>query len=271
MIFIYLINIINAKLIEYMPVDGLESRKISLFTPEQESIKGCFVLSNIRLKAKRITDEHNNARREEGASDMQLLVWDQDLADAAQEYVESCECLNLCEHGFGFNTSGRYGYKDWFPFGKTDGERFGQNLFFGFLDQNELSVKPVIEWHGEKIQYHYGDRNFYSKELYGMKTEEYCEAGWQCGHYTTVTWSDTTHVGCGYHICQGMMNVNCHYGPPGNKGVLPFRIGRKPFRLGDPCTDCSNGHGWCNDGLCIDCPNKNCDCPLKVSNMTHTL
>ena len=46
-------------------------------------------------------------------------------ADAAQEYVESCECLNLCEHGFGYNTSGRYGFKPWFPYGKEDGQRSG--------------------------------------------------------------------------------------------------------------------------------------------------
>ena len=63
---------------------------------------------------------------------------------------------------------------------------------------------------------------------------------------------------------QGMTNVNCHYGPPGNKGILPFGIGRKPFRLGEPCTDCNSGHGWCDNGLCIECPDKNCDCPIKV-------
>ena len=61
-----------------------------------------------------------------------------------------------------------------------------------------------------------------------------------------------------------MTNVNCHYGPPGNKGILPFGIGRKPFRLGEPCTDCNSGHGWCDNGLCIDCPNKDCECPIKV-------
>lgn len=63
-----------------------------------------------------------------------------------------------------------------------------------------------------------------------------------------------------------MTNVNCHYGPPGNKGILPFGIGRKPFRLGEPCTDCNSGHGWCDNGLCIECPDKNCDCPIKVKN-----
>ena len=65
-----------------------------------------------------------------------------------------------------------------------------------------------------------------------------------------------------------MTNVNCHYGPPGNKGILPFGIGRKPFRLGEPCTDCNSGHGWCDNGLCIDCPNKDCECPIKVEIIT---
>ena len=62
-----------------------------------------------------------------------------------------------------------------------------------------------------------------------------------------------------------MTNVNCHYGPPGNKGILPFGIGRKPFRLGEPCTDCNSGYGWCDNGLCIQCPDKNCECPIKVN------
>jgi hypothetical protein len=63
-----------------------------------------------------------------------------------------------------------------------------------------------------------------------------------------------------------MTNVNCHYGPPGNKGVMPVGIGRKPFRLGEPCTDCLTGFGWCDDGLCVECPDKNCDCPIVCKN-----
>ena len=49
---------------------------------------------------------------------------------------------------------------------------------------------------------------------------------------------------------QGMTNVNCHYGPPGNKGIMPVGIGRKPFKKGDPCTDCHSEKGWCQNGLC---------------------
>ena len=44
-------------------------------------------------------DEHNKYRAMQNASDMQKLEWDQDLADGAQEYVESCECQMLCEAG----------------------------------------------------------------------------------------------------------------------------------------------------------------------------
>jgi len=63
-----------------------------------------------------------------------------------------------------------------------------------------------------------------------------------------------------------MTNVNCHYGPPGNKGVMPVGIGRKPFKLGAQCTDCKSELGWCENGLCIDCPDKNCDCPITCLN-----
>ena len=113
---------------------------------------------------------------------MRKMVWDQDLADAAQdwafsqlqynyrtqircrwmfeiklleEYVESCKCLSLCEHGFPFNTSQRYGYKSWFPLAREDGQRFGQNLFFSFVDNSTLATFAVSEWHGEISQYHY--------------------------------------------------------------------------------------------------------------------
>ena len=40
----------------------------------------------------------------QNSSNMEKLKWDWDLADAAQEYVESCECLELCHHGFAINT-----------------------------------------------------------------------------------------------------------------------------------------------------------------------
>ena len=49
---------------------------------------------------------------------------------------------------------------------------------------------------------------------------------------------------------KGMTNVNCHYGPPGNKGIMPVGIGRKPYKKGDPCTDCHSEKGWCQNGLC---------------------
>jgi hypothetical protein len=57
------------------------------------------------------------------------MIYDQDLADAAQEYVESCECQDLCEHGFSDRTSERYGEKPWFHLGFSDGQRNALNYF----------------------------------------------------------------------------------------------------------------------------------------------
>ncbi|CBY08753.1 unnamed protein product [Oikopleura dioica] len=211
---------------------------------------------------------------------MELMVWDQDLgifglkncknnmvlADAAQEWVESCECSALCEHGFSPDTSGRYGNKPWFHLGFNDEQRFGQNLYFSFLDNETATSDPIRQWHGEIRAYNYGSRTFLAPEL-GRKTDEQCRPGAICGHYTALVWSTSTNVGCGYHICEGMTNVNCHYGPPGNKGIMPVGIGRKPFRKGgQSCEDCASGHGWCDDGLCIDCPDGDCDCPIECKN-----
>ena len=86
---------------------------------------------------------------------MEKLIWDPDLADAGQEYVESCKCQELCHHGFSTNTSGRYGEKPWFHLGFNDGQRFGQNLYFSYLNEETRSSRPVKEWQGEIVQYHY--------------------------------------------------------------------------------------------------------------------
>ena len=37
----------------------------------------------------------------------------------------------------------------------NDGQRFGQNLYFSYLDKKSLATVPVDEWHGEIVQYHY--------------------------------------------------------------------------------------------------------------------
>jgi hypothetical protein len=132
----------------------------SLFTDEQ---------------AQRLVDEHNYYRKFQNASDMEMMVWDQDLgtlmlltyckknlrlADAAQEWVESCECSALCEHGFSPDTSGRYGNKPWFHLGFNDEQRFGQNLYFSFLDNETATSDPIRQWHGEIRAYNYGSRTF---------------------------------------------------------------------------------------------------------------
>ena len=113
-------------------------------------------------------------------------------------------------------SSGRYGEKPWFHLGFSDGQRFGQNLFFSYLSDEKRATEPTKNWHSEIVQvgknniyvfnficqYHYGKRQFLADEL-GRTTDEYCEPGWQCGHYTAVVWSTTRYVGCGYHVCQG--------------------------------------------------------------------
>ena len=52
--------------------------------------------------------------------------------------------------------------------------------------------------------------------------------------------------------------------PQGN--IKPLGKANKPFKIGEACTECSSGEGWCKNGLCVDCPQKNCECPLKCKN-----
>lgn len=48
--------------------------------------------------------------------------------------------------------SGRYGEKPWFHLGFSDGQRFGQNLFFSYLSDEKRATEPTKNWHSEIVQ-----------------------------------------------------------------------------------------------------------------------
>ena len=112
------------------------------------------------------------------------------------------------------------------------------NFFSILLGELDLE-KAMAAWsENEKIYYTFATGD--------------CKDGEQCGHYTQIVWATSTEVGCAYYRCPYLTNTGysnaaylvCNYGPAGNyRGVQPYKVG-------PACTECSNGKGWCNDGLC---------------------
>eukprot|EP00058_Branchiostoma_floridae_P019101 XP_002604590.1 hypothetical protein BRAFLDRAFT_92813 [Branchiostoma floridae] len=75
-----------------------------------------------------------------------------------------------------------------------------------------------------------------------------------------VVWAETNRVGCGVMECDGFTIIVCNYGPIGNHQGVP------PYKVGTACTKCASGAGWCDHGLCVDCQDGDCECPLVCQN-----
>ena len=184
-----------------------------------------------------IVDVHNALRAREGADNMELMTWDNFLADLAATWAAGC----IWKHGqphLGDNP--RY-------------TSIGQNLYA--TSGNTINMTAAIEksWYGEKVDYDYDTLK--------------CADPKPCGHYTQVVWATSRHVGCAYHRCRPLAGLHaafstalyfvCNYGPPGNYK------GAKPYTKGPACSKCGSGAGWCKDGLCngqCSGPGTDCSC-----------
>ncbi|XP_033102927.1 peptidase inhibitor 16-like [Anneissia japonica] len=150
---------------------------------------------------KAMLDAHNEYRRitNPSAADMNLLTWNDQLADSVQTWTEEC----VWDHGQ-------------VEFENQQYDPMGQNLWRG---GNKVSVSAVRAWMNEDKYYNY--------------TEHVCQPGKVCGHYTQVLWDTTKQMGCGYHSCEdGKTIVGCNYGPAGN-------YNRRPYIEGPRCSQCS--------------------------------
>ncbi|KAK2155094.1 hypothetical protein LSH36_249g01008 [Paralvinella palmiformis] len=186
-----------------------------------------------------ILDKHNELRRKPPASDMEILVWNDYLADMAGDWAKQC----LWEHGQPIRPAGTVGF-----------EHIGQNLY---LTNGTFNPADGVQtWYNEVAYYTYG-------------TGECSHP--PCGHYTQVIWSTSREVGCAYAHCPKMIKTEltdgdylvCNYGPAGNY------IGLLPYNRGKACTTCPGGSFWCDDGLCRrDCRRQDtkCSCAANCTN-----
>ncbi|XP_064630941.1 GLIPR1-like protein 1 [Lineus longissimus] len=156
---------------------------------------------------------HTRFRKGENAADMKRMKYDDSLASWAQKWTDRCEWT--------------HGHVD----GESEamGTYVGQNMWMSTgTNPARVGKKAVTAWFNEKKNY----------DLSNDK----CDPGTMCGHYTQIVWSKTTKVGCGYKLCRcetgkkgdfaclkesskpySWMFVVCDYSPGGNyAGVSPY-------------------------------------------------
>ena len=182
-----------------------------------------------------IVDSHNKYRAGEGANNMELMIYDEALAQLAATWTAHC----VWRHPHPDDT-------DYAAF-----KNYGQNLFLTSAKNINVSA-PIKAWFIEKAYYDYDTLG--------------CVAGKMCGHYTQVVWATSRKVGCAHHRCTPMKAADnsvkgdasifaCQYSPPGN-----YR-GQRPYTKGAACSKCGSGAGWCKDRLCNwQCSRSGTDC-----------
>ncbi|BHF61644.1 SCP / Tpx-1 / Ag5 / PR-1 / Sc7 of extracellular domains [Sparganum proliferum] len=142
---------------------------------------------------------HNEVRRSvvPAASNMQDMVYDEELEVLAQKWVNRCKFEHPSRSEEEYRLS-------------------GQNLgATGGLD-GEASIRKVMKmWYDENKDYNY-DRNS-------------CKG--VCGHYTQMVWWNSNRIGCAMKTCSGIfpgMKANfiaCQYVARGNY------IGQRPYAV----------------------------------------
>lgn len=167
---------------------------------------------------------HNRARTgvRPAASNMQRMVWSNELAQIAQSYANRC---TFAHNSARSSASRTFSY-------------VGENLA---ATNNPQPNYPslVTSWENEDSNYNFDSNS--------------CAAGRVCGHFTQMVWSSSNAVGCGATRCNRLTHTGftrpstilvCNYGPGGNyRGV-------KPYTRGASCSQCPRNRPRCQNKLC---------------------
>ena len=144
--------------------------------------------------AQEILDHHNQVRKKVGTSP---LLWSINLSAYAQAWANHLAKSKNCtiKHR---TISGE------------DGNRYGENTFWGSSSQIYKAIDASFLWYKEKKMYRYqklGNNNWY-----------------RTGHYTQMIWRDTKLMGVGVARCRGGgLIVVANYFPAGNMlGQYPY-------------------------------------------------
>jgi len=189
-----------------------------------------------------IVDKHNelrskvaNGQESQGvgggqpkAANMRKLVWNDELADVAQRWVD--QCTNGHDKNRRTETYSHVG-QNWAWRGSWKLE-----------DQAELATKMVGWWYDEV-------KDITQKAVNSFSSDNAITGSTGViGHYTQVVWADSYEVGCGYMSSVKGSNTEsvlvCNYGPGGNY------LGSPVYEQGQPGSNCPSGTKKTSDGLC---------------------
>merc|ERR1712098_603954 len=179
--------------------------------------KNLIVKKHNKLRQRVASGQESNGAQP-GASNMRKLVWNDELAEVAQRWVDQCKGpvhdinRNMC-----------------------DGTYVGQNVHWSSSsessteDQVMASVdEAVTSWYSE-IE----SPGFDSSNISPFQSVP------GAGHYTQIVWADTYAVGCGLvHYQEGFWFstlIGCNYAVGGNI------LGGTMYEAGTGCSNCPSG------------------------------
>ncbi len=250
--FIFLTVPVLGQLCEYCSLDGSSTLDNTYCqNPARSRSCGQVYYSDVNPQERQeILDLHNGIRRNIAngqdpnfrytASNMQELVWDEELAHGAKIWAEQCD----------------------FRHDQNDVCRFkvGQNLYIAGTRSTPSAKwnKPVESWYDEVHLFRGNPSNVQFNSLSNV------------GHFTQMIWAETKYIGChfiGHTGYLGSSNFNaeyyvCNYGPAGNY------IGKSIIESGNACSRC-HANQQCNNGLCSDAapvfPTQGVTAPLPLT------
>ena len=190
-----------------------------------------------------IVNKHNDLRRQvakgletqgkpgpqPSASNMRQMVWDDNLANAAQILTDRCVLavdtsipagrlyLKFIVSDLKFSFAGSW-------------SGYGQNLAAGAGFGSWSNA--IQAWYNEVKDF---DQSTVGNYQYSSPTS----------HYSQVVWANSYAIGCGYTVCStGWSPIYaCNYGPAGNY------LSQTVYNSGSPASACPAGT-VSNDGLC---------------------
>merc|ERR1719245_2448515 len=191
---------------------------------EQEKQEILDIQNKLRSKIATGKERRGKPGPQPGASNMKIMVWDEELSRIAQRHADQCKFAHDCSD---CRKTSRFGV--------------GQNLY---IYKQTLKAPPndwtkaVTDWYDEVA-------------LFNNKDVEPFKFSSPTGHFTQVVWAKTDKVGCGvttYKDGQWFATLyTCNYGPNGN-----FIRGQM-YKQGGACLDCEDSE-YCSTeypGLCV--------------------
>ncbi|XP_044739398.1 cysteine-rich venom protein ENH1-like [Chrysoperla carnea] len=194
----------------------------SVYTKTNNDKRNFDTRKNKRIQ-NRIVGIHNYFRSkvQPTASNMLALSWSVEAANMAQKHADACE--------FGRHSTIELRKSNKF-------KQCGESLsIYDVRDPRADWLNAIKLWYDEKSLFQYGGNLTWLQQNF-----------LRVGHYTTLMWATTSHVGCAYARCSNdttntrrnfsFHNFVCAYCPIGNDSEYI----NKPYKKGKACADCPN-------------------------------